>query len=252
MTHQEALYQYLLILGDNAMILGHRLSELCGHGPNLETDIALTNISLDLYGEVRNIFQYAAQIQGDEATEDSIAFLRIERQYRNTILVEQKNKDFAYVIARQFLFDAYHSLILQANQDSKDEQISAISIKSLKESKYHLRFSKEWMKRLGGGTPESHARLQQAVIDLYPYTNELFAETDVEKMMKEAGIAPDLQKIKQDYDKIVLPVLQEAMISIEDIKQRYAKGKHGQHTENMGYILSELQFMQRTYPNMQW
>lgn len=252
MTHQEALYQYLLILGDNAMILGHRLSELCGHGPNLETDIALTNISLDLYGEVRNLFQYAAKLKGGEATEDKIAFLRIERDYRNTILVEQKNKDFAYVIARQFFFDVYHSLILEANQNSKDEQIAAISTKSLKESKYHLRFSTEWIKRLGGGTPESHARLQQAVTDLYPFTNELFAETDAEKIMKEAGIGPDLLNIKAAYDQIVLPVLTESMVSIDDIKQRYAKGKQGQHTEQMGFILSELQFMQRTYPNMQW
>jgi len=252
MDQNEELYQYLLILGDNAMILGHRLSELCGHGPNLETDIALTNISLDFFGEVRNLFQYAAKVKGQDATEDNIAFLRLERFYRNTILVEQPNTDFAYVIARQFLYDVYHHLLLTELQSSKDVQIAAIATKSLKEAKYHLRFSTEWMKRLGGGTELSHSKIEKAVKDLYAFTNELFVETNVEKSMKESGIGVDLAQLKPHYDHTVNAILSEANIDVSEIKQRYAKGKSGQHTEHMGYILSELQFMQRTYPNMQW
>lgn len=252
MEHNDNLYQYLLILGDNAMILGHRLSELCGHGPNLETDIALTNISLDLFGEVRNLYQYAAKVKGGETTEDSIAFLRLERYYKNTILVEQPNTDFAYVIVRQFLHDVYHHLLLQKLQTTSDTQIAAIATKSFKEAQYHLRFSTEWVKRLGAGTEVSHAKIQKAVDDLYPYINELFVETEIEKSMKEEGIAPDLLQLKKEYDKTVNAVFQEAGMKTDEIKQRYAQGKQGRHTEHMGYILSELQFMQRTYPNMQW
>jgi ring-1,2-phenylacetyl-CoA epoxidase subunit PaaC len=234
------------------MILGHRLSELCGHGPNLETDIALTNISLDLFGEVRNLFQYAAKVKGDDMTEDKIAFLRIEKQYRNTILVEQGNVDFAYVITRQFFFDVYHHLLLDKLQNSKDTQIAAIATKSIKESRYHLRFSSQWMKRLGGGTEESHRRLQDAVDHLYPYTKELFVPTDIETEMAQSGIGVDLPEIEKSFHETVNQVISEAKISTENLQQRYAQGKNGRHTEQMGYILSELQFMQRTYPNMQW
>jgi ring-1,2-phenylacetyl-CoA epoxidase subunit PaaC len=252
MEDKKKLYQYLLLLGDNALILGHRLSELCGHGPNLETDIALTNISLDLFGEVRNLYQYAAKIEGRDATEDSIAFLRIENEYRNTILVEQGNVDFAYVIVRQFLFDVYHHLLLDKLQESKDTQIAAISTKSIKESRYHLRFSTEWMKRLGGGTEESHRRLQEAVDHLYPYINELLVPTDLEKEMAEVGIGADLKSLEKPYHETVNAVLTVSNMSIENLQQRYAQGKKGRHTEQMGFILSDIQFMQRTYPNMQW
>ena len=150
------------------MILGHRLSELCGHGPSLETDIALTNISLDLYGQVRSYFQYAAEVKGGDATEDSIALLRFDRDYRNVILVEQPNTDFAYVIGRQFLFDAFHLPLLEQLMNSKDETIAAVAAKSIKESRYHLRFSSSWVKRLGDGTEESHQRMQAAIDHLMP------------------------------------------------------------------------------------
>ena len=248
----ESLYQYLLLLGDNAMILSHRLSELCGHGPNLETDIALTNISLDLFGEVRNLFQYAAKVKGSDMTEDKIAFLRIEKEYRNTILVEQSNVDFGYVIARQFFFDVYHHLLLNKLEGSTDTQIAAIATKSIKESRYHLRFSTQWMKRLGGGTEESHRRLQDAVDYLYPFTKELFVPTDIETEMAQSGVGADLVSLENSFHDIVNEVLLESKISVEGLQQRYAQGKNGRHTEQMGYILSELQFMQRSYPNMQW
>jgi len=246
------LYKYILILADNSMILGQRLSELCGHGPNLETDIALTNISLDLFGQVRSYMQYAAKLKGDDSTEDSIAFLRYEREYYNSILVEQENTDFAYVIARQFFFDAFHKPLLEQLMSSKDETISAIAAKSIKESKYHLRFSSEWMKRLGDGTPESHTKLQNAVNDLYPYCMELFHETDAEKIMKENGIGVDLEMVKTLFFNTVNSILPQASIEYKDIKFRNSNGKEGMHSEKLGYILSDFQYMQRAYPNMSW
>ena len=249
---KEKLYQYLLLLGDNSMILGHRLSELCGHGPSLETDIALTNHSLDLFGQVRSYFQYAAEIKGGDATEDTIAMLRFDRDYRNAILVEQPNTDFAYVIGRQFLFDAYHLPLLEQLQNSNDETIAAIAAKSIKECRYHLRFSSSWVKRLGDGTEESHERMQTAINHLYPFVHELFHETEIEKEMKELGIGADLKLVKEDFEKRVNEVFAEATIETPNLPIRQANGKTGIHSEHMGFILSQLQYMQRAYPNMQW
>lgn len=240
------------MLGDNSMILGHRLSQLCGHGPTLETDIALTNISLDFFGQVRSYFQYAAELKGGDATEDTIAYLRHERQHLNVILVEQPNTDFAYVITRQFLFDAYHQLLLKQLVESKDEHIAAIANKSIKESKYHLRFSSEWMKRLGAGTELSHQKLQTALDALYPFAHEMFHETEVEKEMKEKGIGADLAAMQREYDKIINTTLLEAQIKLPEIPNRQTNGKTGIHSEQMGYIVAEFQYMQRAYPNMTW
>ena len=249
---KEKLYQYLLMLGDNSMILGHRLSELCGHGPSLETDIALTNHSLDLFGQVRSYFQYAAEIKGGDATEDSVAFLRFDKDYRNVILVEQPNKDFAYVIGRQFLFDAFHLPLLEQLQNSNDETIAAIAAKSIKESRYHLRFSSSWLKRLGDGTEESHQKMQAAIDHLFPFVHEFFAETEVEKEMKEMGIGADLKIVKEAFDKTIEEVFGEAKLAIPQTPPRQTNGKKGIHSEYMGHMLSELQFMQRAYPNMTW
>jgi len=249
---KDQLYKYLLMLGDNSMILGHRLSELCGHGPALETDIALTNISLDLFGQVRGFFRYAAEVKGDGATEDSIAFLRYDRDHYNCILLEQTNDDFAHVIARQFFFDVFQKLQLEQLVNSKDEEIAAIAVKSLKETKYHLRFSGEWMKRLGDGTEESAERMQAAVDKLYPFTGEFFHETPIEKEMKENGIGVDLEKMQIAFNEQVSQIFAEAKISIPESKQRMVKGKYGIHSEQLGFILSDFQFMQRAYPNMEW
>jgi ring-1,2-phenylacetyl-CoA epoxidase subunit PaaC len=248
---QDQLYKYLLMLGDNSMILGHRLSELCGHGPSLETDIALTNISLDLFGQVRSYFQYAAKIKGDGTSEDDIAYLRTEREYLNCILVEQNNEDFAHVIVRQFLFDAYHKLLLNVLVNSKDEQIAAIATKSLKEVKYHLRFSSEWMKRLGAGTKVSHDKMQVALDKLYPYAHELYSPTILEEKMFQEGIGADLKSMEQKYIGIVKEVVTASSLELP-ATHRYAKGKEGMHTELMGYLLAEFQYMQRTYPKMSW
>ena len=249
---KDKLYEYLLMLGDNSMILGHRLSELCGHGPSLETDIALTNISLDLFGQVRSYFQYAAEIKGDGATEDTIASLRFDRDYRNVILVEQPNTDFAYVIGRQFLFDAFHLPLLEQLMNSNDETIAAIAAKSIKESRYHLRFSSSWVKRLGDGTEESHQRMQTAINHLFPFVNEFFRETEIEKEMKELGIGADINLIKEIFDQKVKEIFEEATLEIPDTPSRQTNGKTGIHTEQMGFILAEFQYMQRAYPNMEW
>ena len=249
---KDKLYEYLLMLGDNSMILGHRLSELCGHGPSLETDIALTNISLDLFGQVRSYFQYAAELKGGEATEDSIAFLRFDRDYRNAILVEQPNTDFAHVIGRQFLFDAFHLPLLEQLMKSNDEMIAAVAAKSIKESRYHLRFSSSWVKRLGDGTKESHQKMQAAMNHLMPFVSELFRETPIEKEMKELGIGADLELIKETFDEKVKTIFAEANLEVPEAPSRQTNGKTGIHTEQMGFILAELQYMQRAYPNMQW
>ncbi|MEM7161134.1 MAG: 1,2-phenylacetyl-CoA epoxidase subunit PaaC [Bacteroidota bacterium] len=246
------LYDYILLLGDNSLILGHRLSELCGHGPNLETDIALTNISLDCYGQVRNYFQYAAKLADDGKTEDDIAFLRNERQYTNVLLLEQPNTDFAHVIARQFLFDVYQLALVKQLLNSKDETISAIANKAIKEVSYHERFSSEWVKRLGDGTEISHSKMQDAINHLYPFVGELFDESELEKNMREEGIGGDIKTIEKPYFERVDGLLKEATLEIPEKKWRRCNGKKGMHSENMGYILSELQYMQRAYPNMEW
>ena len=249
---ENKLYDYILSLGDNSLILGHRLSELCGHGPSLETDIALTNISLDLYGQVRNYFQYAAELAGEDASEDSIAFLRTDRQHKNVWLVEQPNEDFGHVICRQFLFDSFHMPLMKQLCESKDERISAIAKKSIKESSYHERFSSEWMKRLGTGTEVSNRKVQAALDHFYPFVNEFFQETPLDKEMKENGIGGDLHAIKEVYFKNVHALLLEAGLTIPEPDWRQTDGKLGYHSEHLGFILAELQYMQRSYPNSDW
>jgi ring-1,2-phenylacetyl-CoA epoxidase subunit PaaC len=249
---KDNLIQYIYGIADNSLILGQRLGELCGHGPSLETDIAMTNISLDLFGQVRSYYQYAAKLIGDDATEDTIAFLRKEREYKNVLLVEQPNRDFAYSIARQFLFDVYHLLLLEELQNSSDATLSAIAKKSIKEVSYHVRFSSDWIKRLGDGTEESHNRIQTAINDLWVFTEELFLPTETEKAMVTEGVGVDLTKLKENYFKRISAILEESTLQTPVIEYFQKGGKQGIHSEHMGYILTELQYMQRTYPNMTW
>ncbi len=246
------LVQYIYTLADNALILGQRLGELCGHGPSLETDIALTNISLDLFGQVRSYYQYAAAVLADGSTEDTHAFLRQERQYRNALLAEQPNTDFAYTIGRQFLYDLFHVRLLTELSRSKDDTLAAIANKSLKEVLYHKRFSSDWVKRLGDGTDESRARMQAAIDDLWMYTNELFEMTDAEREMADAGIGVDVSKLKDDYYAEVSQMLREATLEVPQTQFFHKGGKNGVHSENLGYILADMQYMQRTFPNMTW
>tara|TARA_R110001632_G_scaffold62438_6_gene149961 strand:- start:2872 stop:3624 length:753 start_codon:yes stop_codon:yes gene_type:complete len=249
---KENLYNYILGIADNSLILGQRLGELCGHGPSLETDIACTNISLDLFGQTRSYYQYAAKIKGENTTEDDIAFLRKEREYVNFLLVEQPNRNFAHTMARQFLFDAYHILLLQELEKSHDLTLAAIAKKSIKEVSYHVRFSSDWIKRLGNGTEISHAKMQTAIDDLWTYTDELFHQTDADKAMVKEGIGVDVTKFKDSYMDKVADILKVATLKVPETKWFQKGGKQGIHTEHLGYILSDLQYMQRTYPNMEW
>ncbi len=246
------LIQYILGVADNSLILGQRLGELCGHGPSIETDIALTNISLDLLGQVRSYYQYIAKLQGGDATEDTVAFLRLENEYKNVLLVEQPNTDFGYSLARQFLFDIFHLALLEELQKSNDEMLAAIAQKSIKEVLYHVRFSSDWIRRLGDGTEESHERIQTAINALWIYTDELFHQTEADKNIVAAGIGVDVTKLKAAYYQKVSAVLEEATLQTPQIEYFQKGGKLGLHSEYMGYILTEMQYMQRTYPNMNW
>ncbi len=243
----EAIINYTLHLADNSLILGQRNSECCGHGPILEQDIAITNISLDLIGQARNFYQHAASLKTDGSTEDSLAYLRTEREYKNCLLVEQPNGDWAQTMLRQFFFSQYQYLLLQQLQHSKDEQIAAIAAKSLKEVAYHLRWSREWVIRLGDGTEESHQRMLKAIDELWRYTGEMFMPAGYEK---DSGV--DLITLKDEWLKKVNEIFREATLTIPEKIFMQSGGKEGKHTEHLGYILTELQYLQRTYPNCEW
>lgn len=248
----QNLYNYILGIADNNLILGQRLGELCGHGPNLETDIALTNIALDLFGQTRSYYQYAAKLSAIYKTEDDVAYLRKEREYKNVLLVEQPNTHFGFVIARQYLFDVFNYLFVEKLQHSKDETLSAIAKKAIKEVSYHKRFSGDWIKRLGDGTEESNQKMQEAIDGLWQYINEHFEMTEVDDIAVKAGIGVNLSELKETYFKEVAEVLKEATLTIPENPYFQKGGKQGIHTEHMGYILADLQYMQRTYPNMTW
>ena len=248
----QHLFQFLLRLGDDSLILGHRLSELCGHGPILEEDIATTNIALDLIGQTNSIFQYAAEVEGTGKTEDDLAFLRYEREYQNLLLVEQPNGDFGMTMMRQFLFDAFRKPLYEALTKSSDTQLAAIAEKSLKETKYHLKHSSEWVIRLGDGTEESNKRVQYALDTLWVFTDEMFVMDEVENALAEANVIPNLQSLKEGWMENVVAVLEEATLTIPTNGWQRKGGRQGLHTENLGYILAELQYMQRAYPGMKW
>ncbi len=246
------LLNYTIHLADNGHILGHRLGEWCGHGPVLEQDIALTNIALDLIGQARSLYQYAAEVEGKGRTEDDIAYLRDVLDFRNVLLVEQPNGDFGKTIVRQFLFDAYNFLFYKELQKSKDDRLAAIAEKSLKEVTYHLRFSSEWVIRLGDGTEVSHQKVQNALDDLWMYTGELMEMNDFEKEMVNAGIGVDLEKLKPLWMQKVEQILDAATLTIPQNNWMQTGGKTGKHSEHLGYILAEMQFLQKTYPGQTW
>jgi ring-1,2-phenylacetyl-CoA epoxidase subunit PaaC len=245
-------FNYLLSLGDNALILSQRLGEWCGHGPVLEQDIALTNTALDLLGHTRLLFACAGELEGAGRSEDDIAYFRDAHQFRNVLLVEHPNLDWAYTMARQFFFDAFNFHNWQALVASKDTALSAIAEKALKEATYHLRFSAEWMVRLGDGTELSHQKIQRAVDDLWMYTGELLTPASFEMKMIEAGIAPEPDALKALWHAKVDAVLMEATLKKPTGTWMQTGGKEGRHTEHLGYMLAEMQFLQRTYPGQEW
>lgn len=252
MKREEALFRYALRLGDNSHVLGHRLSEWCGHGPQLEEDIAQANICLDLIGQARNFLTYAGKVEGLQRTEDDLAYLRSEREYLNVKLVELPNGDYAQTIARSFLFDAFHLPLQQALTTSSDEQLAAIASKAVKEVTYHLRHSSEWLTRFGDGTDESHARAQRALEHLWTYTGEMFEADEAEKSLAEAGIAPKLDQIKKEWNATVDRVLTEATLTRPADVWMARGGKQGMHTEHLGPMLAEMQILQRTFPGVEW
>jgi ring-1,2-phenylacetyl-CoA epoxidase subunit PaaC len=244
--------EYLLRLADNCLILGQRLGEWCGHGPVLEQDIALTNIALDLIGQARSWLTLTGKTYSPVRTEDELAFQRDAWDFRNLLLVEQPNGDFAHTIVRQFFFDAFHFLQLQRLEKSQDEDIAAIAAKSLKEVTYHLRYSSEWMIRLGDGTPESHERMQNAVDDLWMFTGEMLSTDEVETEADRTGIGFPPTDLKKSWFSRIEKILDEATLRIPEEKWMQSGGKQGRHSEHMGFILSDMQFLQRAYPGMTW
>jgi len=248
----NSLIDYTLHLADNSLILGQRNSEWCGHGPVLEQDIAITNISLDLIGQARNFYQYAAKLIGGDATEDSLAYLRKEREFKNCLLVEQPNGDWAQTILRQFFFSQYQFLLFEQLQHSNDEQVAAIAEKSLKEVTYHLRWSSEWVIRLGDGTEESNKRMLKAIDELWRYTGELFAAANFELQVASKGIGVDVSKLKESWMSKVQEIFSEATLAIPEKIFMQTGGKEERHTEHLGFILTELQYMQRVYPGCEW
>jgi ring-1,2-phenylacetyl-CoA epoxidase subunit PaaC len=275
MTNSQFLLDYTLRLADDGLIIGQRLGEWCGHGPILEHDIALTNMALDHIGRARSLYQYAAEqfnslpaegrttaftsvalqnliTTGTSLDEDNLAYLRDGWDFRNILLVERPNHDWAYTVARSFFYDAFNYFFFSALVKSPDESLSAIAEKSLKEVTYHLRWSSEWVVRLGDGTEESHDRMQDAVNELWMYTGELFIMNETDKAMLQQDIGVDLIKIKPLWQERIRPVLEEANITMPPGTWMQHGGKEGIHSEHLGYILTELQFVQRTYPGMQW
>ena len=248
----EALFKYLLRLGDTSLVLGHRLGEWAGHAPALEEDLGLANLALDLVGQARLLLTYAGEVEGRGRDEDSLAFLRDAPEFLNLALAEQPNGDFAHTIVRQFLLDAWQLEVYQGLCTSADNRLAAIAAKALKESRYHYRFSSGWLIRLGDGTDESHRRAQEALENLWRFTDELFACDDVDECLEATRIAPRLQALQPLWSTHIDEVLREATLQRPASARHRWYGKCGVHTEHLGHMLAEMQHLQRAYPGAQW
>lgn len=249
---ESPLLALVLRRADDALILGHRLSEWCGHAPMLEEDIALANIALDCVGQARALYEYAAQVDGRGLTEDDFAYRREAHQYRNCLLVEQPNGDFAATIVRQVLFSAFIDPYHRALTASRDAALAAIAAKAEKETAYHLRHSGEWLIRLGDGTDESHARARAALDELWPYTGELFEVDAAEAALIEAGTLPDPRALRTEFDATLDHILSEATLTRPTGGWMQSGGRAGRHSEHLGFILSDLQYLQRAHPGATW
>src|SRR5947209_3509518 len=249
---ETPLLNLVLRRADDALILGHRLSEWCGHAPMIEEDIALANIALDLVGQARSLYDYAAQVAGSGLTEDHFAYRREQHQYRNCLLVEQPNGGFAATIVRQVLFSAFMDLYWREMMHSRDATLAAIAAKAEKETAYHLRHSGEWLIRLGDGTDESHERAEAALDELCIYTGELFESDEIERGLAQSGSAPDVSSLDEPWKLRLAPILREATLKIPSTPFMQTGGRSGRHTEHLGYILADLQFLQRAHPEAAW
>jgi ring-1,2-phenylacetyl-CoA epoxidase subunit PaaC len=245
---QQQLLEYTLFLADTNLILAQRNAEWCAHGPILEQDIAITNISLDLIGQARNFYQYAATLTGGAATEDSLAYLRTEREFKNLLITELPNNDWAHTVLRQFVFSVYTQLLYTELAKKEDAQIAAIAEKALKEISYHIKWSSEWVIRLGDGTEESHLRMQKAVENFWPYTGEFFNPAAYES----STFNIDLTGLQENWKQKTSDILEEATLPFPENIFMQSGGKQGIHTENLGYILADLQYLQRTFPGAEW
>jgi ring-1,2-phenylacetyl-CoA epoxidase subunit PaaC len=247
-----ALFRYLLRLADTSLVLGQRLGEWVGHAPALEEDLGLANLSLDLIGQARLLLSYAGEVEGRGRDEDALAFLRSGEEFLNLALVEQPNGDFAQTIVRQFLVDAWQLELYEALVGSSDARLAAIAAKALKETRYHLRFSAGWLLRLGDGTAASQARAQAALDALWRFTTELFAPDDTDRTLLEAKVAPDLGALRPRWAARIDEVLGEATLRRPGDVPYGWHGKRGEHTEHLGYILAEMQYLQRAHPGARW
>lgn len=247
------LIEYCLRLADDRLILGQRLAELCGHAPMLEEDIAITNTSLDLIGQATSIYEYAAELINDGKTADDIVFFRGERHYKNVLLSEQDNTDFAFMIMRQFIFDSFDVLFQRELSKSSDERLASIAAKAYKESLYHFRHAKLWVLRLGDGTTESNAKINDALEYLWMYSGELFEMDAIHLSLVESNIAPNLDLFKSEWLEMVNSILTEATLPTQTLDTfMQTGGRKGRHTEYLGHILAELQYIPRAYPTAQW
>jgi ring-1,2-phenylacetyl-CoA epoxidase subunit PaaC len=246
-------FDYLLRLGDNALVLSQRISELCGKGPALEEDMALTNVSLDLLGQTRLWYSYAGELEDAGRDEDRLAFHRDAHQFRNCLLVEQRNGNYADTMMRQFFFDTWHYFLIGALTKSSDARIAGIAEKSLKEVTYPLRRSGDLVVRMGDGTPESHAKVQAAADALWMYTGEMFNYDAVDQAMVDAGVAPAAAPLRAQWLEHVAAIFAEATLVMPSPDAWMQKGgKQGVHSEHQGYLLAEMQFLQRAYPGAEW
>lgn len=249
----NALLEYLLRLGDDRLVLGHRLSEWCGHGPILEEDIALANIALDFIGQANLLLGLAGQVEGQGRDQDALAYFRGEREYRNCQLVELPTGDFGFTMVRQFLFDAYDVLVTDAlQQQTAHADLAGIAAKAHKEARYHLRHSAEWVIKLGDGTEESHARVQRALDECWRFTGELFLADDTDAAMRDAGIAPDPATLQPKWQQRVEEVVAAATLTLPTAGYMQRGGRAGQHTEHLGYLLAEMQSVARAFPGATW
>lgn len=248
----DDLFEYLLRLGDDRLVLGHRLSEWCGHAPILEEDIALANIALDLIGQGALYLHLAGEVEGKGRNEDALAYFREAIEFRNLKIAELPIGDFAFTIMRQFLFDAFSILQMQELQKSANTELAGIASKGYKEVRYHLRHSSEWVQRLGDGTEESHGRAQKALDDLWRFTPEMFAADEVDNRLHDAGIAPDLRLLESAWRSTVSDVMRRSTLSIPADVPASKREERGQHTEYLGHMLSEMQIVARSHPGAEW
>lgn len=251
-AHTSDLFEYLVRLGDDRLVLGHRLSEWCGHGPILEEDIALANISLDLIGQATLYLRLAAETEAKGRSEDALAYFREAVDFRNVQMVELPKGDFAFTIVRQFFFDAYNYHLLEQLQKSSHAELAGIAAKGYKEVRYHLRHSSEWIQRLGDGTEESHARTQKAVDDLWRFTGEMFMSDAVDQRLKASGVGAELDVVRQQWDGTVTDVLGRATLAVPGESFMLSGGRQGRHTEYLGHMLSEMQIVARSHPGVEW